>query len=469
MLLIVIGGGIGGVYVATSGRAHPGESGERGAGAGNPERASAANSEPKVEVVRPQRGGMERVTSQPGTIRAFEYAKLYAKVSGYLKELRVDRGSRVEKNELLATIFVPELEAAVEQAHAAMVRAQAAVKQAAAHVISAAKTIEAKKAARTQAEEDVRAAEAEREYRHKQYDRITDLVNRRAVEERLRDEELDHYHVAISKANAARAAVAHAEAEVAEAEALLAQANADLEGAKADVEVSQANLRKERSLYEYTQIRSPYKGVIISRGESVHTGSFIQSPDKGGDVPLLTVAFDDTMRTIIPVPDRDVPYCETGDLATIRIDAMGNREFKGKVSRVSESEDLQDRTMRVEVDLPNPDHILRDGMFGRGEIILEKDTPDLTVPSRCVVEKNSQGEGIVQVVKDGKVFKQAVKIGRDDGIRAEIMSGLNADSLVVSQPDESVADGTKVRVESETPSAPAAGSNAAPAAQESEE
>ncbi len=80
---------------------------------------------------------MERITSQPGTISAFEFARLYAKVSGYLKTLKVDRGSRVEKGQLLAQLDVPELEAAVEQAEAAVIRANAAVKQAMAHVTSA--------------------------------------------------------------------------------------------------------------------------------------------------------------------------------------------------------------------------------------------------------------------------------------------------------------------------------------------
>ncbi len=334
---------------------------------------------------------------------------------------------------------------------------------------SAEKTIEAKQALQEKVEADVEAAEAEREYRNKQYKRIDELVRRHAVEERLRDEELDHYHVALSLEHAAKAAVATAKAEVAEAEALLAQAKADLEGAKADVQVSQANLDKEKSLYEYTKITSPYTGVVIFRGEAVHRGSFIQSPDKGAAEPMLTVAFDDMMRTIIPIPDRDVPYCDVGDPAIIRIDAMGDREFKGEVSRMAESEDPADRTMRVEVDLPNPQHILRDGMFGRGEIVLEKDTSNLTVPSSCILDKNSKGEGDVQVVKDGKTYKQSVQIGRDNGIRAEIIGGLSADSLVIVQPDASIADGTKIQVESETAPGPATGSKPAQAAEASQE
>ena len=466
VLLIVVAGGIGGFYVVTSGRARPGESGEKVAVAGSQEKESVS-SDPKVQVVKPHRGGMERITSQPGTINAFHFAKLYAKVSGYLETLKVDRGSRVNEGDLLATIYVPELKAAVEQANAAVVRANAAVKQAEAKVVSAQETIKAKVAYREKADADVQAAVAEREYRNKQYNRITDLVNRHAVEERLQDEELDHYNVAQSMEHAAVAAVATAKAEVAEAEAKLVEARADQLGAEADVKVSQANLDKEEALYEYTKIKSPYKGVIIFRGEAVHPGSFVQSPDKGADEPLLTVAFDDVMRTIIPIPDRDVPHCNVGDTAIVRIDAMGGREFKGKVSRMAESENVQDRTMRVEVNLDNPKQVLRDGMFGRGEIILEKDTSSLTVPSSCILERDSKGEGAVQMVKDGKIYKQKVQVGRDEGIRAEILSGLSADSLVIVEPDASIADGTKVQVESE--GAPEQATGSKPAAKDSDE
>ena len=67
-------------------------------------------------MINPVRGGMERVTSQPGTIRAFEYAPLYTKVSGFIpKTLHVDRGSQVKKGDLLAEIYDPERDVAVIQ------------------------------------------------------------------------------------------------------------------------------------------------------------------------------------------------------------------------------------------------------------------------------------------------------------------------------------------------------------------
>ena len=99
-----------------------------------------------MQVVKPQRGGLERVTDQPGTIRGFEYAPLFSKVTGYVEELKVDRGDRVKKGQLLAVVYDPELHVAVLQAQANLQHSQAKAKQADARI----KTAEA----------GVRAAEA---------------------------------------------------------------------------------------------------------------------------------------------------------------------------------------------------------------------------------------------------------------------------------------------------------------------
>src|SRR5262249_49784429 len=156
-----------------------------------------------------------------------------------------------------------------------------------------------------------------------------------------------------------------------------------------------------------------YDGVVIFRGEGVHPGAFIRSADQGTSEPMLTVARDDVMRTVIPVPDRDVPDCDLGDPAIVTVEALKGREFNGTVSRIAESEDVNDRTMRVEVDLETPvvskdtrTRLLRDGMYGRTEIILEKATAHLTVPSSAILDRDSDGKGNLEVVRDGKLYRQ---------------------------------------------------------------
>jgi HlyD family secretion protein len=453
ILLILAGLGAGGYYIATEKDREQRPSERRGTTSPG-EKTATSRALPRVEVVTPKRGGMEKTTDQPGTVHAFDFAQLYAKVSGYVKEVKVDRGSRVKQGDLLVELYVPELVAAVAQAEAALLRANAAVDLAVARVTVADETIKARLAKQEEAQARWHAATAQREYREKQFGRISDLVARRVVEERLRDEEQDRFDSAIAEEYATKSAVETAKAEVAEARAELIKANADLKGARADVKVSDATLEQQKALESYTHIKSPYTGVVIFRGEGVHTGAFIPSADKGASEPILTVARDDVMRTIIPVPDNDVPYCDLGDPAIVRVDALRGREFKGMVSRIAESEDVNDRTMRVEVDLENPvvdpkteTRVLRDGMYGRAVIILEKATNHLTIPSKAILSRDDTGKGMVEIVRDGKMYRQSVVVGRDTGTDAEIIGGLEPDSQVILQPDIAMADGTPVEVE----------------------
>jgi RND family efflux transporter MFP subunit len=163
--------------------------------------------------------------------------------------------------------------------------------------------------------------------------------------------------------------------------------------------------------------------------------------------PILTVARKDKMRTIVQVPDPDVPFCNPGDPATIRIDALKGRLFRGTVSRVAEAEDLKDRTMRVEIDLSNADGVLRDGMYGRAIIELEPPSKNLSIPATCLIEQNGKGEGAVYIVKDGKVKRTAIKVGKDNGLQVEVLGGLAADDELVAQPTSSITDGLNVKPE----------------------
>lgn len=439
---IVAGGGF---FWLSSGQEEREKSGKH-ASAGN-DQSGTRGLEIRVRVVRPKKGGMERTTNQPGTIRAFEFAPLYAKVSGFVQSLKVDRGSRVHVGDLLLEVYDPEKHVAVLQAEAALDHAKATEAQAEARVKVAEAAVQAAIAKQVEAQAKLDEMIAQRDYNKKQYERIYALWKADAIEERLVDEHLDQWHASEASVHSAEAGIKTAAAHLAEAKADVEKAQADVKAAKAQIEVATANLKMAKVFVEYTKIASPYDGVVIFRGEAVHPGSFIRSASEGAGEPLLTVAVTDKMRTIVLVPDRDVPYCKVGDPATISVDALAGRVFHGTVSRISESEDLRDRNMRVEIDLPNPDGALKDGLFGRALILLEKVISNLTIPSKCLIERNGRGEGSVLVVKGGEVHRRKVQVGLDNGLLVEVIRGLTEDDQVILQPDASIADGTKVQVE----------------------
>lgn len=396
----------------------------------------------RVETVHPHAGGMAHTTVQPGSAHSYESADLYAKVSGYLSMQKVDIGSRVKRGELLAQIDVPELTKEYELAKAELEQQLAEVEQMKARVDSAIAEKNAAQAYVAQTEADLQRTEAERDFRDKQYRRIRELHEMRSVEERLVDEKLDQLHAADAAARAARSAVTTAQQQVAAAEARVASAKADLLVSGAKVRVAQAAVGKAQVMVSYTQILSPYDGVITHR--NFHPGAFIRSPDQGGMVPLLVVDRTDLMRIVVQIPDREVPFTQPGDPATIRFDALPRTPFKGRIARIAESENLDTRTMRVEIDLPNPEGKIRDAMYGRVEIQLEPAHAGVTIPSACFAGDIQDGKALVYVVENGTVRTRPVVIGADNGTRAEVVSGLSPSDQVVLRPPGSLADGVHV-------------------------
>lgn len=428
-----------------------------GAKASHPETASAeapegsaANEQGmRVQVARPEKGGLTRTSTQIGSVHPFQQAQLYAKVSGYLKWQEVDIGSQVKKGDVLAVIDDPEVVKEAARAEAAVKQASAMVAQAEAHLKTSQADVKSYEAAVAKAQAQVLSTKARRNYREKQLRRNQELFKRQAIPQQLVDEYEDHYETTVAEVQSAEAEQLSAQAQLEAAKAKVVQAEADLAEAKSNVDVCREVKAKADVLVDYTKIVSPYTGVITLRNFFV--GDFIRSASDGNEHPLLTVARTDKMRVVTYIPDRDVPYCDVGDKAVITLDALPGVKFDGTVSRYSYSEEPESRTMRTEVDLMNPKELLREGMFGVASIILEKDTSSWTIPVACLAEKVKDNQSSVFVVRNGRARKVPVTVGTNDGIRVEIVKGLGPDEQVIT--NKGVEDDLPVVVESSKPAA----------------
>ena len=234
----------------------------------------------RVDVVRPRVGGMIRTITEPGTVKAFDYADLYAKVSGFLEVQNVDIGDYVKPGQLLAKLFAPELVQAVDQAKAQLDQAKAQVNLAEAAIDRAQADLKAAKANVDEKKADLKRETAYLAFRQIQYERIKHLYELRAIEEKLVDQNRKERDAAVEAENAAKAAIETAKAEVSAKTAKIVEATADLSNAKAKVQVAEAELAKAKVFVDYLDIRSPYLGVITKR--SFHVGDFIRTADQGG-------------------------------------------------------------------------------------------------------------------------------------------------------------------------------------------
>jgi RND family efflux transporter MFP subunit len=133
-----------------------------------------------------------------------------------------------------------------------------------------------------------------------------------------------------------------------------------------------------------------------------------------------------------------------GQPAIFNVRNFPGKDFEGKVTRSTGSIDPNTRTLRTQIDLPNPDYTLWAGMYGQVKLKITPDNPPLIVPTSAMMFRP---EGtVIAVVEDGTIRIKKVKLGRDFGTELEVVEGLSENEKVVSNPGERLAEGVAVQV-----------------------
>jgi HlyD family secretion protein len=335
-----------------------------------------AQAAPSFRIVKPQRKTVGSRIQQPGfNIEAFQDAPLFVRISGYVKEWKVDIGDRVKKGELLAELDVPDQVVTVKQKEAAVRLAEAQVKQAEAQLL---------------------IAKAHQARAQRQYDRLArvgqnGLLDRESIDEaRLGNE-------------AAKAAVE--------------KAKADVTAAGAHVDVARADRDYAQTMLAFARIPAPFAGVVTKR--NVSEGDFVQPAGGGaGAKPLYVVQQIDPVRVFVNVPGADAMWIKDGDPVSFRLQGAGGELFTGKVTRNARSFDPQARTLRTEIDVPNPKGILLPGMYVQAAIMV-KHANVWSLPASAVVTEGEQT--FCYRVVEGKAVRTPLQVGLRGGGLVEVV------------------------------------------------
>ncbi len=218
------------------------------------------------------------------------------------------------------------------------------------------------------------------------------------------------------------------------------QALSEAEGKR---KVAQARLEQTKTLMKYSHVAAPFAGIVTQR--FVDPGAFIPVPSSGAVVQsaaLLTVADFRTVRVQVAVPELEAVLVAKGQPVKFGVEALPGKSFTTTVSRISYALDESTRTMLVEADLPNPDLVLRPGMYATVKVGVEKKTEALLVPAEAVVMEKTNA--FVFTAVDGKAKKNAVKLGFTDGTSTEIASGLGAQDRALIPGKATLADGQPI-------------------------
>ena len=365
-------------------------------------------------------------------VESFESTNLFARVPGYLKQCYVEIGDVVRQGDVLAELDAPELLKDVERYRALLQQAESRVIQSQAKLATTRAERVAKSAQIEQVAAEVSAATAQTSLRNKMLTRIRNLAEQNAVEQKLVDEHVHRWESAKALEKEANAAATVAKAELAALETRIQQAQADLKAAEADVRVALAELARADVMQRFTQIRAPFDGVITER--NFDRGAFIRPATAGEKQSLFRIARTDFMRVIVQIPNSDVPFVRPGQSAHVTVDGLTGKLFEAQVCRVGQYQDRRTRTMRAEIDLPNPDGILVAGMYGSVTLTIPAMPDWLTIPESCLVEREQANQARVVVMQNGQQEHRFVTIGRTSDGRVEVLSNLSQEDLVLNNP-----------------------------------
>jgi membrane fusion protein (multidrug efflux system) len=222
---------------------------------------------------------------------------------------------------------------------------------------------------------------------------------------------------------------------------------AQVEADKANVAAAEANVQRLTRMQEFQKVLAPYSGTITERHTDI--GALV-SGDSNSSRMLFRLAQADTLRVFVNVPQSEYRLITQGVPAALSFREFPGRTFAGKVVRTAGALDPITRTLRTEVQVPNGKGELIPGLYAEVKFNLLQDHPAVVAPSRAVIIQ-ANGPQIATIDTNSRVVLRAVGLGRDFGKTVEITTGLEPGARFITNPTDTLRDGTFVRVDAREP------------------
>ena len=370
---------------------------------GDPDAKAAAV--PSARVAVAQRGNISHVLTLAGQFQPYQAVDVHPKVSGYMKEIKVDIGDIVHQGQTLAILEVPELKAQLQQTVFDLDQSKEEINQ---------------------AQHEINRAIATHAALHSAYERLQDAA--KGHPGLIAQQELDD-----------------AQAKDLSSEAAIDAAKAAMAGAKQHAGSAQANHQRVQALHDYTTVQAPISGVVVWR--YADTGALIQGGTNSNsqDLPIVRLSQSSLLRLRIPVPENDIRYVRDGDQLSVRVDAIG-RSFTGKIIRFTRDVNFETRTMETEVDVENRDLAISPGMYANTLLRLARVEDVVTIPVEALV-LNGRQHLVYVVDSNHHVHQRPVEVGLEGSRLAEIKSGLHAGERVIVGGQEKYQENEEVSPE----------------------
>lgn len=214
-----------------------------------------------------------------------------------------------------------------------------------------------------------------------------------------------------------------------------ASSPADLERAEATARSAQAQLESAKLRLERSVVRAPFAGAVGARFVSI--GDYVTRSSS-----LVTLQTIDPQRAVFDVPERYAPRLAVGQQVHLQVAAVEGRSFTGTVDFVDPRVASPGRTITVKARVPNPDRVLKAGMFVEARLVAELRPDAILVPEDAILPL--EGATYVWVAKDGAAQRREVQLGVRIPGWVEVTSGVAAGEPVVVAGGERLSEGQPV-------------------------
>jgi RND family efflux transporter MFP subunit len=316
-----------------------------------------------VEVARVRKAMVRRIGRFTGSLSPRSQFVVAPKIAGRLERITVDVGDPVKPGQLIAEVDDDEHAQQVEEARAELAVAKASV---------------------AECESTLRVARRE-------LDRVKTLFQKQMASE----SDLD------------------------EAEARHAASSAKHRVALAEVTRREAALKAAEVRLSYTRIHVTWQNSGAPRvvGERfADEGEMLKA-----NAPIVSILDNNVMMALIDVVERDYPKVKLGQRVVITTDGFPGREFTGRIVRIAPLLKETSRQARVEIEMANPEAVLKPGMFVRARIEFERHEDAIVVPIAALARREGrQGVFLADIAK-GKARFVPITAGITDGERVEVI------------------------------------------------
>lgn len=350
-----------------------------------------ASQKPRVQFtyITPQTDSSAHPLVLPCNLTANQVTAIYTRTNGYLAEWKYDIGQHVEKDQLMAVIATPDVDAELAQSKANLDQDVA----------------------------NVAKAVADLDLANITYDRYVEAYKQSPGS--VTKEDLDTHRSAVDDAKAA------------------------LDQAKASVSAAQANVQLLATQVGFEKVYAPFSGTVTARNYDV--GALLSPSNTAAGSEIFDLQQTDKLRVFVYVPQEYANYIKSGAHADVYVRNFPSRAFDGVVTLTAGAVDANTRTLRVQIDVDNKSGELFANEYGEVHLpVKDTETIGLIPTSALIFNAQATGNQVAVVGPDNKIHMKSILTRRDFGTNIEVAKGVELTDRIVTNPSERVSEGVEV-------------------------